>query len=546
MVRHLLISAGLLALGFAGPAYGQDATTSGGHSETAVTGASDEEGADTAPADSMHVEAGHADPAPPAILENYGNGGFPITTSVPDAQAYFDNGIALAGAFAHQQAIAAMAEAVRLDPECAMCLWGHAYTLGPTLNYGVEEDKRGEPRALLKSAAKLARTHGSEFERDLITATMPRYRAGDTDRADKAYDKAMRSFAAKYPASDMAQVLAADASMIALDWPDVSGLEYALGVLDPVLARNPDHTPAIHFYIHATEIFGTPAKAEAAADRLDAMKLSASHLVHMPSHTWYWVGRYQDAADANVRAVGLGQHEVAHMGDRAEDEVWTVPYHAHNVIFGLGGALMAGDSRSALMLARPLVTMVEKAEDMHPIRQLLTAAGYFALARFEDPNVVLALAEPKPDYSKAAWHYARGEAFAFLGDDVGVRAEAQAIPVSINTIDGESSPAPEHMLSISRLVLQGRAAMMAGEYRNAAARFAEAAAIEETEDFSRFSDPPAFWYPVRRDLATALLKAGDRDGALREAKATLEIRPKDPVASSLIQELSAPTIARAD
>ncbi|GGD57928.1 hypothetical protein [Croceicoccus mobilis] len=514
MDRHVFISASLLAISLAGPAHAQDATTSGGHSETAVSAASDDESAG-ASAGAGHDTAEHDLAAPPAILENYGNGGFPITTSVPEAQAYFDNGIALAGAFAHKQAIEAMAEAVRLDPACAMCLWGHAYTLGPTLNYGVDEEKRAEPRALLKKAAMLARANGSQFERDLIAAITPRYRSGDTDKSDKAYDKAMRSFAAKYPASDMAQVLAADASMLALDWPDFAGLEYAIGLLEPVLARNPDHTPAIHFYIHATEIHGTPEKAEVAADRLDAMELSASHLVHMPSHTWYWVGRYQDAANANVRAVGLGQHEVAHMGDKAADEVWTVPYHAHNVIFGLGGALMAGDSRSALMLARPLVAMVEKAEDMHPIRQLLTAAGYFALARFEDPNVVLALEEPKPDYSKAAWHYARGEAFAFLGNTAGVKSEAEAIPVSINTIDGKSSPAPEHMLSISRLVLQGRAAMMAGEYRNAAARFAEAAAIEETEDFSRFSDPPAFWYPVRRDLASALLKAGDRDAALR-------------------------------
>ena len=65
------------------------------------------------------------------IMPGYGMGGFPVTTKVPRAQAFFDNGMQLAHAFAHKAAILAMDEAVRLDPACAMCLWGLAWASGP-------------------------------------------------------------------------------------------------------------------------------------------------------------------------------------------------------------------------------------------------------------------------------------------------------------------------------------------------------------------------------------------------------------------------------
>jgi hypothetical protein len=349
----------------------------------------------------------------------------------------------------------------------------------------------------------------------------------------------MAKLAALYPAHDTLQVLAAEAQMIS-DFGEPS-MQTAMDFITPVLARNPDHTGAIHFYIHASEIYGDPGRAEAAADRLAAMNLDASHLVHMPSHTYYWVGRYADAADANRAAVQIGEHQAMNMGDDDPMAVWDIPYHSHNVIFGLGGAMMAGDSRTALMLARPLIERAQSREEGGFFGQLLMSSAYFAVGRFESPMVVLQLEPPKLPYLKAAWHYARGEAYAFLGNKTAMAAERDAIPVRIELSDAEEEnrlAAADQMLAITRAVLAGRLAMMEGRHHDAAASFAEAALIEETEDFSRFSDPPAFWYPVRRDLAQALLAAGDEEAALREARATLEVRPRDPVAEAIIAQLA--------
>ncbi len=518
-MRFTIYVAAVLLAGGAAPALAQDSGSETGSS-----------------AHEAHAET--EETAPPPLLPNHGNGGFDITTDVAGAQAYFSNGIELFAAFDHREAELAMIEAVRLDPECAMCRWGHALSLGPTLNFPVNDEQRAEAHAQLVEADTLAEVNGTDSERALIAALTARYvPGGEAAALDSAYDEAMRDVATRFPDHDMAQVLAADATMIATRSEE--GMISAIALLEPVLARNPEHTPAIHWYIHATEAYGEPERAEAYANILDAMRLQSNHLAHMSSHTFYWVGRYQDAADANVRAVQLRHHAAAAMPEGVDASVWGMPYHRHNVIFGIGGAMMAGDSRAALMLGRPLVEYVQDRDEGSVFLQLLASSGYFALGRFEDPRTVLELPEPQLPYLKGAWHYARGEAQAYLGNGDGVRAEIESIPLGVAAEDGEGfeqGPA-QQMLAITRAVLTGRLAMMEGRYHDAVAAFAEGAAIEETEDFQRFADPPAFWYPVRRDMARALLASGDIEGARREAEATMEIRPSDPGALALLREI---------
>jgi hypothetical protein len=529
---------GALLLGIASPLLAQD-------QPDAATPTQPSAAPEAVHIDDQHAGMEMAEPKQTVLLPGYGSGGFAITTNVPEAQAFFSNGMELGAAFAHQPAIDAMKEAVRLDPDCAMCLWGEAFMSGPTLNYGKNKKERKPLLVLARKAAKMAQERGTPLERDLTQALIQRYKGGDVDRSDKAFHKAMERLAALYPDDDAIQVLTADASLVAASEDDEwkPAAVRAMALLEPVLARSPDSTPAIHFYIHASEIAGQSAKAEPFADRLADLAPRASHLVHMPSHTWYWLGRYQDAADTNLRAVRIDQANAARIGHDGDHGVFKLPYHAHNVIFGLGGAMMAEDSRTALTLARPLVASTQAREEGSPVMQLLSAAGYFALARFDDPASTLALSEPKLPYLKVAWHYARGEAYAFQKNKAGLAEEIAAI--SAGTIaadeasdDEDKSPAPDQMIGIAREVLAGRLAMIEGRYGDAATAFRKAAEIEETADFSVFTDPPAFWYPVRRDLAAALFAQGDMAGGRSEAEASLKLRPKDPVTLALLADFA--------
>ncbi|TFI59853.1 hypothetical protein E2493_03220 [Sphingomonas parva] len=494
-------------------------------------------------AEASHDGMTHADtaaPKTPQILPGYGSGGFPITTRVPEAQAFFDNGMQLAHAFAHKAAIAAMAEAVRLDPACAMCLWGLAWTSGPTINYGKSAAELAPLAAMANEAATLAKAEGTDRERALIAALQRRYKKGGGGKpGDTAFAKAMAKLASAHPADDSIAVITADAWLMTKaktpnDWK--RNAELAMPLLERVLNRRPDDTPAIHFYIHASEIAGVPARAEPYADRLGALAPKASHLVHMPSHTYYWVGRYQDAADANVRAVEIGIDNARALGLPPPDGVWGLPYHVHNVTFGLGGALQAGDAKTALALGRPLVERSQSRDDASSFSQVIAASGYFALARFADPEEVLKLPKPRLPVLAAAWHYARGEALARRGDAAGVKVEAEAIVGPAGAYD-EGAKQGQQLAFIARRVLDGRAAMLENRPADAATAFRQAAEIQESEGFSLITDPPAWYYPVRSDLAAALLAAGERSAARKEAEAALAYRIKDPATLALLKRI---------
>jgi hypothetical protein len=495
----------------------------------------------------MHADM--AAPKTPMLLEGYGSGGFKITTANPTAQAYFDNGMQLAHAFAHKASIEAMTEAVRLDPQCAMCLWGEAWASGPTINFGKSEDETAKLAEMAEKAAELAKTNGTDRERALIHALQLRYKSGGVaKRGDLNFARAMAALANRYPTDNEIAVISADAWLMAPadnaeEWKLNAGL--AMPLLESALKRNPDDTAAIHFYIHATELAGVPAKAEPFADRLAGLAPKASHLVHMPSHTYYWVGRYEDAANANMRAVELGIDNAKRLGLPPPDGVWGLPYHSHNVTFGLGGALEAGDADIALRLGRPLVARSQERKEASPASQLIAANGYYAMARFADPAEVLSLPKPKLPFLEAAWHYARGEAFARRNDIAGVRAEAAAIHgVTGELSKDDGSLQAQTMTFIARNVLIGRAEMMEHRPKEAAMAFAQAAELQESDDFSSFSDPPAWHYPIRRDFASALLASNDPVAARREAEGALKYRPKDPGTLALLETLGAATAAR--
>lgn len=487
-----------------------------------------------APPASAHPICGGDDVAAkrPTLLEGYGKGGWTISTKVPEAQAFFDNGMQLGAAFAHKASIAAMQEAARLDPGCAMCAWGDAWASGPTLNYDSEPDETAKLLIRAKQAQTLAATSGTPLERALTDALVLRYQPGKPNAGAIAYANAMDALARAHPTDVAIGTLAADAMLLA-GTREKDGrpmIDRSVVLLQDALARDPDYSPAIHFYIHATEIADVPDRATPYADRLRALAPKASHLVHMPSHTYYWIGRYQDAADANVAAVKLGIENAKRLGMTGPDGVWDLPYHAHNVHFGVGGAMMSGDKDAALLLSDPLVDVAARRDKGSVFWQAIAGMGYAAEGRFAEPAKVLSLPQPKLPYARAFWHYARGEALARQGKATEVRAEADAINRQLRGLDDTSG---QRLAKIAALVLGGRAAMLDNDPRKAAKFYAAAAKIEEAKPISLYSDPPVWWYPPRRSLAEARLAMGDARAALAEADATLKRRPNDPMTLSI-------------
>lgn len=485
--------------------------------------------------------------APPKMLPGFGNGGFTISTGNAEAQRWFSYGIQLAQAFAHEPAKAAFREAARLDPTCAMCVWGQAFAEGPTINYDISAEERAKAATLAIKAQQLG-AGGTEKEKRLLAAMVRRYmRSG----GDAAWAADMVAIAARWPDDDALQVLAAEALM---DTGKKARVREADALLERVLARTPDHVGAIHFYIHSSEWIGAGGKAEPFADRLGVLAPGASHLIHMPSHTYYRVGRYRDAAHVNLSAISV---DTAAMRAAGTLTGWKVPYYGHNVRFALGGAMMAGDSGAALQIADLYVGVPVEMAEKQPWMQASAASAWFAQGRFTDPDKVLAMAAPSDRLPlvRAMWRYGRGEALARKGDAKGVLAEAKAMALTPKEMAGykPGGPIVPALLFIAHETLIGRAAMIEGRYGDAAAAYRRAAAKQE-KIFGFGGDPPIWWYPARRSVAAALLAGGKPDQALVEANAVLAKWPKDPMSLVVVaraeaalgrQPASADALARA-
>jgi tetratricopeptide (TPR) repeat protein len=486
-----------------------------------------------------------ATPAPafagkePPLWEGLGMVAYKITTSNPEAQAYFDQGLRLTYAFNHGEAQRAFRKAQKLDPECAMCFWGEALVLGPNINLPMQDDAFAPTFAATQKAQALA-GKASPREQALIAAVAARYSENpkaDRKALDHAFAAAMGKVAAQYSDDNEIAVLYAESLMDLSPWnywqpggsqPNPQSVDI-VPMLERVLARDKNHPGAIHYYIHAVEASDRPERAEPYADRLRGAIPGAGHLVHMPSHIYYRVGRYLDALHDNKIAVAVDEKYLA--ATDAPMGVYRLGYYPHNVHFVLAAAQMSGDGPTVIAAAEKLRGLIpdEVARGI-AMTQPVKAAPYFAHAQFSPPEAILVLADPGDviPYVKAMWHYARGVAQAARRDFAAAEAEAEAIEAIEDKADFsllKSAGVPaQDVLELARAVIQGRVAQAKGDAKDAVERFERAAALQ---DALPYMEPPYWYYPVRQSLAAALLQAGRLDEARDQFQRALKRAPNN-------------------
>lgn len=481
-----------------------------------------------------------ADAAPP-LMPGLGDAHLPITTTHPLAQQYFDQGLRYAHAFNHAEALRAFRYAQQLDPACAMCAWGEAFALGPNINAAMEDGDHAPAYAAARRAYDL-RAGASPAEVALIEAMQSRYAAQPpADRAplDAAFADAMAAAANRLPENDFIQIVAAEAAMNTQPWDywEPGGREPkgrigdALARVETVLARSPGNAGAIHLYIHLVEASADPWRSEAAAQRLTGIAPRAGHLVHMPAHIYYRVGRFRDSIRANLDAIAADE---AFFRAAEASPLYRYGYYSHNVHFVLTSAAMAGDARTALEYAVKLDEAVPmEMAQLVALAQPVKAAPWFARAQFGDPANVLAAAPPPEDvsYVVGAWRFARGAALARLGRADEVRAEAAALGQLIATGDfaaAEAAAVPARdILETYRVLLLARAHMSEGAYPAAIAELRRAVEMQQAIPYM---EPPFVYYPIRRTLGAAYLLNGQPALAEMEFLQTLIESPSDAYA----------------
>jgi len=489
---------------------------------------------DADPAQSLAERAG----AP--LFEGMGEYHMPITTADTDAQRYFDQGMVLAFGFNHAESIRSFRAAQTLDPGCAMCFWGEALATGPNINVTsngkaiMTPAERADARAAIDQA--LALTDGlTPKERDWIQALDQRYDGqADTPRdpLDRAWADALADMAERYPDDTTVASVYAEALMNTMPWdywgpngeakPDTQAV---IASLEAVMEADPDHPLALHLYIHALEASSNAAKAELAADRLANLVPGSGHLVHMPSHIYFRVGRYQDSALANLRAAEVDEAYIAQCNAQG---FYPALYYPHNIHFLWASATMQGQSALSLNSARRVVANVRVEQvEQFPTIQFFRTVPMLSLVRFAKWEEILAEPEPYEPFSfaRAIWHYGRGVAHAALGDTEAALAELAAIEQLEPDVDeifmGNVYPARD-LLEIAKSLLRGEMAYRAGDAANAVLAFEEAVTLQ---DALPYTEPPFWYYPTRQSLGAALLASDRVDEARAVFEADLEQYP---------------------
>lgn len=459
------------------------------------------------------------------LFDGMGDYHRPITASDPSAQRYFDQGMVLAFGFNHAEAIRSFRAAQRLDASCAMCFWGEALATGPNINVTangkavMSTDEQEAAYAAVQRAVAL-RGQASEVERDLIDALALRYSAEpveDRDPYDRAYAGALGELQSKYADDDDIAVMFAEAWMNTMPWDYWSDGETprpeivpVIDALETIIARNPEHPLALHLYIHAVEASSNPGRAEAAADTLADLVPGSGHLVHMPAHIYWRVGRYNDASEANVRAAAVDEAYIAQCNAQG---FYPALYYPHNIHFLWAASSMEGRSAVAIDAARKVAANVrlEQIEEF-PSVEFFHTIPLLALAQFGRWEEILAEPAPRADlhYSNAIWRYARAVAYSNAGDAERARQEHAAMREyrdsdQIDFLVTMAYPA-ESLLAIADALIDGEIALAEGDFATAVESFGAAVGIQ---DALPYMEPPFWYYPARQSLGLAHLRAGE-------------------------------------
>ena len=488
----------------------------------------------------VYTQHGHgtkpATEKPPIWLDDgLGKIDHPVATKNAEAQKYFNQGLAYMYAFNHAEAINSFKHASELDPDMAMAFWGTSLALGSNYNVTADEAALADAYANLQKAVALA-PKASQADKDYIDALTKRY--GKDPKADQkalgmAYREAMRSLVAKYPDDLDAATLYAESMMNLRPWQlwsadgkPAEGTMEIISVLEGVLKRNPNHTGANHYYIHAVEASPTPDRGLAAAYRLGGLAPNAGHLVHMPSHIYLRTGDWDEAVKSNDLAIEADRNYQLKSGSRG---LYMMMYYNHNIHMLASSHAANGNYAGSIKAGNDLATNVGPNVKAMPMLEMFMPYPIITNVRFQ--RWTEALAYPKPEAhmltTTAHWHFARGMAFANTkkaADADRELAELRAVGAKIPATAQLFTTPVSVAMKVAEEMLAGEIALAKGDRKGAIASLRAAA---ESEGKVNYSEPPDWDVPSREWLGRVLMMDGQFAEAEKVYRDEIERRPRN-------------------
>lgn len=445
-----------------------------------------------------------------------GDFSYPISTPVPEAQAFFDQGFQMMYSFTGEDAARSFREAQQRDPDCAICFWGEAWAWGSYLNGPMSADKSPRAFAAISAATNLI-ANASAKEADLIRAMSARYVENFTAEArldqERAYAQEMEKLAAKYPNDLDIVTLYGDSLFLLeprrgtrdLDDPNVIKLH---GVLTSVLERDIRHTGACHLYIHATESTNNPGLAEECAEFIGTSIPGASHINHMPSHTWNEIGRWNDSVRANIMAW--------HSDQKAAIGEGFAIYPMHNLAMLLFSASMDGQGALAIQAGKDYDKLMNSS-----MYHVLTLVRF---GRFDEVAVINNRPEGN-DFDGGSWDFAQGYAALKMGDAMAARDYlSQLEQLAQDTTDNYRFHDGKNLLNVMVGILRGEIAWSTGDMASAVTAFEMAT---DAYNNIEYDEPEPLPFSAKHWLGAAYIEVGEYDKAIAVYQEDLSEHPRN-------------------
>lgn len=485
-----------------------------------------------------HAGPGSAAPTPrTTLLGNLGAYHRAIKTNHAEAQQFFDEGLTLLYGFNHEEAYRSFARAAALDPASPMPHWGMSLALGTNINDVAPAERLAQAYANLSEANARA-TNGSEVEQGLVAALGKRYVAqpiGDQMPREQAYSDAMGALSKRFPDDLDVATLYAESLMNLRPWKlyqqdgtPAPETDTIVATLEGVIARNPQHPGANHYYIHAVEASSHPERAATSAERLETLVPGAGHLVHMPAHIYIRTGQYGRSAKSNAAAAAVDE---AYFKATGTSGMYSVMYYGHNLQFESAAAMFAGNFAQARNAAQRTVTLTDPIADQMVMVEPFAAMELLVLVRFNRWDEVLAASAPAATRTlhTALYHYARGAGLAATGKSGEAASALVALQDAAKNIPGDAMVGPANsaadVVAVAVADLTGRVAEAKGDLSGAIAAFTAAVAAE---DRLGYNEPPDWLFPEREMLGRVLMQAGKPAEAERVFRADLAKHVENP------------------
>ena len=492
-----------------------------------------------------HAPSAHNVPMPAApskadgLVVGYGDLHHRVTTTDPEAQKFFDQGLRYIYAFNHDEAKRSFERARQRDPKLAMAYWGIAESVGPNYNDPADPDRFKQAHEAIQKAIELS-ANASPSEQGYIKALALRFPADPSanlrEAAEQSHD-AMRELVKQFPDDLDAATLFAEAGMNLHPWglwhvdgsPEL-GTEEIVATLESVLRRDPNHMGAIHYYIHSVEASPNPERALAAANRLAALAPAAGHLVHMPAHIYIRTGDFDSGVKTNQRAAAADR---AYIQAGAPPGIYPVMYYSHNLHFIAMCASMEGDYEESSRAAQALAAHVgPHVKDMPPLEGFMTVPLAVAV-RFQKWDKIMSMKAPDPAMKVVGvyWHFARGMALAAQGKVTEADAELRIVHTAAEQTPPDAVFAmpvnnkAKDVLTIADNVLGAKIALAKKDSNASVAMLRKAVAVQDT---LKYSEPPDWFFPVRESLGAVLLLNGNAADAEKVFREDLDRNPRNP------------------